>query len=291
MDAPTTRAPTVRRAADPATTASRETTTTHAARPTTGGRSTDDADDEGADGVDPRFAEYRRSGDRALRNTLIEDHRWLAIYCARRFDHKGEPLDDLVQVALVGVLKAVERYDPTFGTRFSTFAVPTVTGELRRHFRDRTWSVHVPRRAKELYQTVSSLVEDLHQSLGRSPSVPEIAERAGVTVEEALQALEVSACYRGVPLSPPGDDEPPDGPTLGEDDGGYQAAEARVTVGRLLAALPTDRERQIIRLRFVDGLTQTQIADEVGVSQVQVSRLLRASLDRMRGELLADSQP
>lgn len=195
-----------------------------------------------------------------------------------------------MQVALVGVLKAVERFDPTFGTRFSTFAVPTVTGELRRHFRDRTWSVHVPRRAKELYQTVSSVADDLHQALGRSPSVPEVADRAGVSIEEALQSLEVSACYRGVPLAPVTDDDPGDGPRLGEDDRGYQAAEARVTVGRLMAVLPTDRERRIIRLRFLDGLTQSQIATEVGVSQVQVSRLLRASLDRMRRELFADRQ-
>lgn len=240
------------------------------------------------DVLDPRFAEYRRSGDRAVRNALIEEHRWLALHCARRFDHKGEPLDDLVQVAMVGVLKAVERFDPAFGTRFSTFAVPTVVGELRRHFRDRTWSVHVPRRAKELYQTVSGVVDDLHQTLGRSPTMPEIADRAGVTVEEALQALEVSACYRGVPLAPPSDEDPIDTPTLGTEDVGYLAAEARATVGTLLAVLPGEREREIIRLRFVDGLTQSQIAVEVGVSQVQVSRLLRASLERMRHELLAE---
>jgi RNA polymerase sigma-B factor len=241
----------------------------------------------GDDAVDRRFAEYRRTGDRALRNTLIEEHRWLAVHCARRFAHKGEPLDDLVQVALVGILKAVERFDPCFGTRFSTFAVPTVTGELRRHFRDRTWSVHVPRRAKELYQTVSSVVEDLHQMLGRSPTVPEIADHAGVTVEDALQALEVSGCYRGVPLSPPGDDDTLDSPTLGAEDGGYDAAEARVTVEVLLEKLPTERERRIIRMRFIQGLTQSQIATEIGVSQVQVSRLLRASLERMRRELAA----
>ena len=242
------------------------------------------------EGLDPRFAEYRRSGDRAIRNALIEDHRWLALHCARRFDHKGEPLDDLVQVAMVGVLKAVERFDPTYGTRFSTFAVPTVVGELRRHFRDRTWSMHVPRRAKELYQAVSGVVDELHQVLARSPTVPEIADRAGVNVEEALQALEVSGCYRGVPLTPPNDDDPLESPTLGDDDGGFLAAEARMTVRTLLAALPAERDREIIRLRFVDGMTQSQIATAIGVSQVQVSRLLRSSLERMRRELLADRQ-
>jgi RNA polymerase sigma-B factor len=237
---------------------------------------------------DPRFDDLRRTGDRAIRNALIEDHRWLALHCARRFEHKGEPLDDLVQVAMLGVLKAVERYDPAFGTRFSTFAVPTITGELRRHFRDRTWSLHVPRRAKELYQTVSGVVDDLHQALSRSPTVPEIADRAGVTVEDALQALEVSGCYRSVPLAPPSDEDAVESPILGELDGGFLAAEARITVGKLLATLPTEREREIIRLRFVDGMTQSQIAGAIGVSQVQVSRLLRASLERMRTELLGD---
>ena len=279
MELPASRVTAVRRTSITDTTGTTATGTTATGVARTGSENSDYADD-------PRFAEHRRTGDRALRNALIEQHRWLALHCARRFDHKGEPLDDLVQVAMLGVLKAVERYDPAFGTRFSTFAVPTITGELRRHFRDRTWSVHVPRRAKELYQTVSGVVDDLHQTLGRSPTVPEIADRAGVNVEEALQALEVSGCYRSVPLSPPGDDDAVESPVLGEDEKGFLAAEARVTVGKLLAVLPTEREREIIRLRFVEGQTQSQIADAVGVSQVQVSRLLRASLDRMRDELL-----
>jgi RNA polymerase sigma-B factor len=263
MDVPTVRAAAVRRSADGSTPTTQTT----------------------AEGLDPRFALYRKSGDRAVRNALIEEHRWLALHCARRYANRGEPLDDLVQVAMVGVLKAVERFDPGFGTKFSTFAVPTVVGELRRHFRDKTWSVHVPRRAKELYQTVSSVVDDLHQTLGRSPTVPEIADRAGVTVEEALQALEVSGCYRGVPLTPPSDEDQVDSPALGEDDRGFLAADARMTVHTLLAALPTERERQIIQLRFIEGMTQSQIAAAIGVSQVQVSRLLRASLERMRREL------
>jgi RNA polymerase sigma-B factor len=235
--------------------------------------------------VDPRFAEYRRTHDRDIRNALIEEHRWLAVHCARRFAHKGEPLDDLVQVAMVGILKAVDRFDVDRGVVFSTFAVPTVVGELRRHFRDKTWSVHVPRRAKELYQTVSGVVDELTQILGRSPTVPEIADRAGVTVEDALEALEVSSCYRGVPLAPPSEDDTADAITLGEDDPGFRATDAKLTVGTLLEALPTERERDIIRMRFVEGLTQSQIAAEIGVSQVQISRLLRASLDKMRRTL------
>jgi len=239
------------------------------------------------DRVDPRFAAYRRTGDREIRNALIEEHRWLAVHCARRFAHRGEPLDDLVQVAMVGILKAVDRFDPDFGVVFSTFAVPTVVGELRRHFRDKTWSIHVPRRAKELYQTVTGVVDELTQILGRSPTVPEIADRAGVTVEDALEALEVSGCYRGVPLAPPGDDDTADAVTLGNDDPGFRATDAKLTVDVLLEALPTEREREIIRMRFVEGLTQSQIAARIGVSQVQISRLLRASLGKMRRKLNA----
>lgn len=249
----------------------------------------DDDDSDSEDGakrpLDPGFAEYRRTGDHRIRNRLIEDHRWLAVHCARRFAHKGEPLDDLVQVAMVGILKAVERFDPGFGVVFTTFAVPTVVGELRRHFRDKTWAVHVPRRAKETYQVVSGVVEELSQMLGRSPTVPEIAERANVTVEEALEALEVGSCYRGVPLSPPNDQEPVEAVPLGQQDPGFDATEAKLTVHDLLEALPDERERRIIKLRFFDGMTQSQIASEIGVSQVQISRLLRASLEKMRCKL------
>lgn len=234
--------------------------------------------------LDPRFAEYRATGDRAIRNELVEDHRWLAVHCARQFARKGEPLDDLVQVAAVGILKAVDRFDPTYGVAFTTYAVPTVTGELRRHFRDQTWSVHVPRRAKELYQSVSGVAEELSQTLMRSPTVPEIAQRSGTTVEEALEALEVRASYRGVPLATPEDDERRDAPGTGALDRGYEATEARLTVGRLLETLP-DRDRRIVELRFIDGLTQSEIASRIGVSQVQVSRLLRAALDRLRRPL------
>jgi RNA polymerase sigma-B factor len=230
--------------------------------------------------ADERFALYRETNDRALRNELIEEHRWIAQHCARRFARKGEPIEDLMQVATVGVLKAVERFDPSYGVVFTTFAMPTVMGELRRHFRDKTWSVHVPRRAKELYQSVSGVAEELSQTLMRSPTVPEIAQRAGTTVEDALEALEVRASYRGVPLAPAGEDERTDGASFGRHDRGYDATDARLTVNRLLDTLP-DRDRRIVEMRFMDGMTQTEIAGEVGVSQVQVSRLLRAALDRM----------
>jgi RNA polymerase sigma-B factor len=235
---------------------------------------------------DDRFRRYRASGDRALRNELIEDHRWLALHCAKRFADKGEPLDDLVQVAMLGVLKAVERFDPDFGATFATFAVPTVTGELRRHFRDATWAVHVPRRAKDLQHTVKSAVNELAQMLGRSPTVDEIAGHASLPVEEVLEALEAARCYRKTPLNPAAADdaELDDMASFGSVDHGIDVVDAAATVERLLDTLPP-RERRIIELRYVSGLTQTQIAGLVGVSQVQVSRLLRASLVRMNGTL------
>ena len=235
--------------------------------------------------ADPRFAAYHASGDRRVRNELVEDHRWLAVHCARQFARKGEPFDDLVQVATVGVVKAVDRFDTGRNVAFATYAVPTIVGELRRHFRDKTWALHVPRRAKELYQSVSGVAEELSQTLMRSPTIPEIAERAGTTVEEAIEALEVRACYRGVPLAPPSDDDGPEAVTLGDPDTGYEAAEARLTVEQLLETLPSERDRRIVCRRFIDGLTQSEIADEVGVSQVQVSRLLRANLVRLRRPL------
>jgi RNA polymerase sigma-B factor len=260
--------------------------TTEAATQTSGTRrSTATADPERRARDLERFRQYRASGDRALRNRLIEDHRWLALHCAKRFANKGEPLDDLIQVALLGVLKAVERYDPEYGATFATFAVPTITGELRRHFRDTTWAVHVPRRAKDLQHTVKVAVNELGQMLGRSPTVDEIAGHTGVAVEDVLEALEAARCYRKTPLAPPSDDGPADDiASVGTPDRGMDAVDAATTVGRLLELLPA-RERRIVELRFMGGLTQSQIAELVGVSQVQVSRLLRASLAKLNGAL------
>jgi RNA polymerase sigma-B factor len=233
--------------------------------------------------VDELFARWREKGDRDARNRLVEHHQWLTTYCANRFSQRGETREDLVQVASVGLVHAVDRFDPSRGVAFSTFAVPTIVGELRRHFRDKTWSVHVPRRGKELYQAVAAVIEDLTAVLGRSPTVAEIAERAGVTVDEALEALEVRDCYRTVSFDPPSDDQADtnDG-FLGMTDPGFDAAEARSMVEGLLDTLPTPRDRLIVELRFLAGLTQSEIGARVGVSQVQVSRLLHANLERMR---------
>jgi RNA polymerase sigma-B factor len=227
------------------------------------------------------FVAYRASGDRALRSRLVQHYGWLARHCARQFAHKGEPFDDLAQVATVGLLKAVDRFDPSLGVAFTSYAVPTIIGELRRYFRDHTWSMHVPRRDKDLYQSLSGVADELSQTLMRSPTVTEMAHRAGMTVEDVLVALELRDVYRGTPL-PPDDEGDLESPPLGDVDRGYEAAEARQTVAQLLSTLPTDRDRLIMRLRFIDELSQADIAARVGVSQVQVSRLLRANLVRMR---------
>jgi RNA polymerase sigma-B factor len=232
--------------------------------------------------VDPRFARYRATLDRALRNEIVLDHHWLALHCARRFDNRGEPRDDLVQVAVVGLVNAVERFDPDRGVVFTTFAVPTITGELRRHFRDRTWSLHVPRRAKERFLAVAGAADELTPALGRSPSIGEIATHADLSVEDALEALEVGGSYRGVAFADGDDEDGHHERALGVEDGGYEAAEARHIVRELVRQLPTRRDRLIVTLRFVHGLTQAEIAAVVGVSQVQISRLIRINLDRMR---------
>jgi len=238
-------------------------------------------------GVDPRFAEHRATGRRSIRNALVEDHRWLARHCVRSFLRKGVPAEDLVQVAMVGLVKAVDRFDPGLGYSFTTFAVPTITGELRRHFRDCTWIVRVRRRAKENYLLVKGAADELQQTLGRSPTVPELADRTGLDVEETLEALELVTVSHPASLdtSSDGEDEGDGQMCLATDEAGYATCEARAVLPGLLALLPTDRDRRIIELRFVAGLSQSQIGAELGLSQVHVSRLLRANLDLLRQHL------
>lgn len=231
--------------------------------------------------VDPRFAEWRATGDIRIRNALVEDTSWLASFCARRFAHRGESREDLAQVALVGLVNAVSRFDPGRGLSFSTFAVPTIEGELRRHFRDRTWAVHVSRRVKDNARIAGSAVEDLTASLGRTPTVEEIATRTVLHPDEVREALEAHAVHRGVALDDGDDDDVRQSSHLGVVERGYEAAEARAVVAELLAALPTPRDNRIVEMRFVEGLSQSEIAREVGVSQAQVSRLLRTNLEHM----------
>jgi RNA polymerase sigma-B factor len=232
------------------------------------------------------FRAYASGHDRRVRNQLVEEHRWIATLAARRFAHRGEPADDLHQVALLGLLKAVERFDPEFGSSFPAFALPTITGELRRHFRDTTWSLRVPRRAKELHLAVAAAVEPLTHDLGRPPRLDELARHVGGTIEDVVEAIEAGNAYGTSPLSglSSGDGLSEDGPVLACDDEGLAGADERVALRKLLCRLPK-RERQIVYLRFFGDLTQSEIADQVGISQVHVSRLLREVLNDLRQQL------
>jgi RNA polymerase sigma-B factor len=244
----------------------------------------------GAHGVDERFVAYRRTRRRRLRDDLVEDHAGLAHFLARRFANRGEDIDDLMQVALVGLLKAVERFDPDRGPQFSTFATPTILGELKRHFRDRGWAVRVPRGVQELHLQLGRIIAALGQEQGRSPTPAEVAERAAVSEEEVLEAMEAGSLYRLASLDRPatGDDVEASGlaARLGEDDPGFEQIEHRAELDELLGALP-DRERRIVELRFFESMTQAEIAERVGVSQMHVSRLLVRSLELLRAETKA----
>jgi RNA polymerase sigma-B factor len=251
--------------------------------PEADGSDTAEARAAAAASAEKRFRRLRETGDRHLRNELIEDHRWVAVHCARRFDHRGEPLDDLIQVGQLGLLKAVERFDPEVGVSFASYAIPTVMGELRRHFRDATWAIKVPRRVKDLHVDLGNAVDFLSGENGRPPTPVELAEHLGVRVDDVLEAIEAGGAYRTTPLVSANDDD--DGrreaKALRTDDPLLDGSDDRLLVRQLLDTLPA-RERAIVELRFYAGLSQSEIADRVGVSQVHVSRLLRSSLTALQ---------
>jgi RNA polymerase sigma-B factor len=223
---------------------------------------------------------YHQQGDREARRLLIERMMPLVRSLARRYAGRGETLDDLEQVGFVGLIKAVDRFDVSRELRFSTFAVPTILGEIKRHFRDRTWSVRVSRSIQELNAKVTKEADRLSAKLGRSPTIEELAEATGSTVELVLEALQGARAYSTVPLDEPlGEDDEPVA-RLGDIDPNFVRAEDRVEIRRGLDALEA-REQTIVTLRFVQGLTQREIADHVGISQMHVSRLLRRSLEQM----------
>jgi RNA polymerase sigma-B factor len=242
------------------------------------------ADTPDRDELRRKFAEFATSRDTSLRDQLIEAHLGLAEYLARRFSNRGEPMDDLVQVASVGLVKAVDRFDPERAVEFSTYATHTIVGELKRHFRDKGWAVRAPRRMQELYLRLGKLVSAMSQEMGRSPTIPELAAEAQVSEEEVLEALEAGQAYRFTSLDAPapGDDDSESLSThLGEEDRGLQDAEHRASLSPLIAKLP-EREQMILHLRFFEGLTQSEIASRLGISQMHVSRLLARSLAQLR---------
>ena len=221
-----------------------------------------------------------------LRDRAIEAWLPLAKHLANRYAGRGEPFDDLQQVAMVGLIKAVDRFDAERGIDFAGFAIPTIVGELKRHFRDRTWSIRVPRRLQELRLAITGANNTLTHTLGRSPTVADIATHLEISEEEVLEGLEGARAYNSTSLSTPvaEDSATTLGDTLGEQDAGFELAELRIALGPALAALD-DREQKIISLRFYGNLTQTEIAAQVGISQMHVSRLLTKALAKLRRQI------
>lgn len=227
---------------------------------------------------------------RFCRRQLIELHLTLAEFLARRFRNRGEPLEDLTQVAMVGLIKAVDGFDTGRGVDFSSYAIPTVVGELKRHFRDKGWSVRVPRRLQELKGEITRSTARLTQDLGRAPTVADLAGHLGISAREVLEGLESASAYSALSLSAPsgGDEQaPPIADSLGDLDPDLGHVEDREALRPLLEELPP-REQRIIAMRFFGNMTQTEIAEEIGISQMHVSRLLSRSLRRMRDRLLVD---
>jgi RNA polymerase sigma-B factor len=233
---------------------------------------------------------YREQGDLGARDRLVEDLMPLISSLARRYAGRGEQFEDLQQVASLGLVKAIDRFDLDRDVELVTYIFPTVVGELKRHFRDRMWSVSVPRRLKELHQQVSRLIEDQTARQGRSPTIPELAVAAGVTEEDVVEAMEAGRAYtaRSLTSSPEvdGESEVELIDLLEVEERGYEEVENRELLASGVEALD-ERERRILQLRFVDGLTQSQIAAEIGVSQMHVSRLIRRALETLGAEIEA----
>ena len=223
----------------------------------------------------------------AARDALVRLHLPLVEHCARRFRNRGEPFEDLVQVGTIGLIKSVDRFDTGRGVEFSTYATPTIIGEIKRYFRDKGWAIRVPRRLQELRMQIGSATAELTQSLGRSPTASELAERVGCSVEEIIEGIESSNAYSTLSLDATDDSD--DGTSsmldaLGADDAGLEHVEIRESLKPLLDRLEP-REKRILLLRFFKNQTQSQIAEEIGVSQMHVSRLLSRTLDQLRASL------
>ncbi len=226
------------------------------------------------------FVHYRSTGDPAAREAIVTRFLPLVRTLAGRYPHTSEPYDDLVQVGAIGLLKAIERFDVDRSVAFSSFAVPTISGEIKRHFRDRTWIVNVPRRAKELIRRMPHAERALEAKLGRSPTSHEMAEVLGVRVEDVVDARMASQTRSPTPLDAPRDDERPRGLDFPQEEAGYAAVEDAATLELLLQHLD-ERDREILRLYVEEDLTQKVIAERVGLSQMHVSRLMRAAITRL----------
>jgi RNA polymerase sigma-B factor len=230
---------------------------------------------------------YHEEGDPSAREELVERFLPLARQLARRYQRQNEPLDDLMQVASMGLVKAIDRFDPARGTAFSTYAVPTILGELKRYFRDSGWAVHVPRGMQERVMKLDQASQELHRKLGRSPSATELADELSLTSEEVLEAMEAASAYDAISLEEQrgsesrDSQEPTYADSLGTEEERYELVEYGAAIAPTMKAL-SERERLILHLRFVEDLTQSEIADRIGVSQMHVSRLIRRALARLR---------
>jgi RNA polymerase sigma-B factor len=236
---------------------------------------------------------YHEDGDLQAREQLIEQYMSLVRSLARRYSYRGEQLEDLVQIGAIGLIKAIDRFDIERGVELTTYATPNIIGEIKRHFRDKGWSVRVPRGLQELNVQLSRLVEQLTVQLSRSPTIPELAKAAGVEEEEVLEALESGRAYTSLSLSVGGgggdDDDLDPLESLGTEEHQYEVSEDRAVLAPGFKALD-ERERTILQLRFFEGLTQSQIAQQVGISQMHVSRLIRRSLEKIRETIAEDEE-
>jgi RNA polymerase sigma-B factor len=236
---------------------------------------------------------YHEDGDLQAREQLIEQYMSLVRSLARRYSYRGEQLEDLVQIGAIGLIKAIDRFDLERGVELTTYATPNIIGEIKRHFRDKGWSVRVPRGLQELNAQLSRLMEQLTVQLSRSPTIPELAKAAGVEEEEVLEALESGRAYTSVSLSVGGgggdDDDLDPLESIGTVEHEYEVSEDRAVLAPGFKVLD-ERERKILQLRFFDGLTQSQIAQQVGISQMHVSRLIRRSLEKIRETIAEDEQ-
>lgn len=237
------------------------------------------------------FRRYRQSGDEAARDELVTMYLNLVKYLASRFRNRGEPIDDLVQVGTIGLIKAIDRFDIGREVEFTTYATPTIVGELKRYFRDKGWAIKVPRRLQELSFRVNQAVDALTQRQQRSPTIPEIAEYLGVTSEEVLEALETSEAYNFVSLESDRNQDGSDSFSIleyiGKDDHLMAVVDDRATLAAALKDL-SPQEQRVLYLRFFEGLTQTEIAKQLSISQMQVSRLLRKTLKVLRENLVRE---
>src|SRR6266850_3820434 len=236
---------------------------------------------------------YHDHGDLQAREQLIEQYMSLVRSLARRYSYRGEQLEDLVQIGAIGLIKAIDRFDLERGVELTTYATPNIIGEIKRHFRDKGWSVRVPRGLQELNVQLSRLIEQLTVQLGRSPTIAELAKASGSPEEEVLEALESGRAYSSLSLSTGGGDGEDDLDPLesiGTEEHQYEVSEDRAVLAPGFRVLD-ERERKILQLRFFDGLTQSQIAQQVGISQMHVSRLIRRSLEKIREEIAADVEP